>query len=102
VFTSKPVKPTLSFSAAFRGHTDEQAHKETATRLNGTKPTATSHQETSQSVLAPSVNNDTHDMIRVITIVQQIMTELKGAVSEEAKVLAITKILVKLMNKDGK
>jgi hypothetical protein len=30
------------------------------------------------------------------------MTELKGAVSEEAKVLAITKIVVKLMNKDGK
>jgi hypothetical protein len=41
-------------------------------------------------------------MIRVITIVQQIMTELKGAVSEEAKLLAITKIVVKLMNKDGK
>jgi hypothetical protein len=29
------------------------------------------------------------------------MTELKGAVSEEAKVLAITEIVVKLMNKDS-
>jgi hypothetical protein len=40
-------------------------------------------------------------MVKIITVVQQIMTELKGAVSEEGKILAITKIVFNLMNRNG-
>jgi hypothetical protein len=40
-------------------------------------------------------------MFRVITAVQQIMTEFNGAVSEEAKVVAITNIVLSLMKKNG-
>jgi hypothetical protein len=36
-------------------------------------------------------------MMRVVTVVQQIMTELSGAVSEEDKIVAITKIVSNLM-----
>jgi hypothetical protein len=40
-------------------------------------------------------------MLRVVTAVQQIMTEFNGAVSEEDKIMAITKIVLNLMKKDG-
>jgi hypothetical protein len=40
-------------------------------------------------------------MFKVVSIVQQIMTELNGAVSEEDKIVAITKIVLKLMKHDS-
>jgi hypothetical protein len=40
-------------------------------------------------------------MFRVVTAVQQIMTEFSGAVSEEQKILAITKIVLNLMKQNG-
>jgi hypothetical protein len=40
-------------------------------------------------------------MVRVVSAVQQIMTELSGAVSEEAKILAITTIVFNLMKENG-
>jgi hypothetical protein len=41
-------------------------------------------------------------MFKVATVVQQIMTELNGAVSEEGKIVAITKIVLNLMKRDGR
>jgi uncharacterized tellurite resistance protein B-like protein len=44
----------------------------------------------------------TNDMFTVIaTIFQQIMTELNGAESEEDRIMAITKIVLKLMKQNG-
>jgi hypothetical protein len=40
-------------------------------------------------------------MLRVVTAVQQIMTEISGAVTEEDKIVAITKIVLNLMKQDG-
>jgi hypothetical protein len=40
-------------------------------------------------------------MFRVATAVQRIMTELNGAVSEEDKIVAITRIVLNLMKQDG-
>jgi hypothetical protein len=40
-------------------------------------------------------------MFRVVTVIQQIMTEFSGAVSEEAKIVTITKIVLDLMNHNG-
>jgi hypothetical protein len=37
----------------------------------------------------------------VVTVIQQIMTESNGAVLEEAKILAITKIALKNHGKNG-
>jgi hypothetical protein len=36
-------------------------------------------------------------MLRVVTVVQQIKTQFNGAVSEEAKIVAITNIVLNLM-----
>jgi hypothetical protein len=40
-------------------------------------------------------------MLRVVTAVQQFMTDFNGAVSEEDKIVAITKIVLNLMKQDG-
>jgi hypothetical protein len=37
----------------------------------------------------------------IVMIVQQIMTEFRGAVSEQDTLLAITKIVINLMNQNG-
>jgi hypothetical protein len=59
-------------------------------------------QETGQSVWAPNVNSQPLDnMLRVVTVVQQIMTEFNGAVSEEDKIVVITKIVLNLMKQNG-
>jgi hypothetical protein len=41
-------------------------------------------------------------MFRALTAVQQTMTELKGAVTEEAMIFAITKIVINVMKENGK
>jgi hypothetical protein len=40
-------------------------------------------------------------MLKVVTVVQQIMREVSGALSQEEKIEAITKIVLNLMNQDG-
>jgi hypothetical protein len=40
-------------------------------------------------------------MMCVVTVVQQIMTEFIGAVSEEDKIVAITKIVLNIMKQNG-
>jgi hypothetical protein len=40
-------------------------------------------------------------MLNVVTVVQQIMTEVSGAQSQEEQIVAITKIVLKLMNQNG-
>jgi hypothetical protein len=37
----------------------------------------------------------------VVTVVQQIMTELKGVVLEDTKIVAIKKIVLNLMEQNG-
>jgi hypothetical protein len=51
---------------------------------------------------ASNVNSLSLDnMFRVVTAVQQIMTEFNGAVSEEANIVATTKIVFNLMKGNG-
>jgi hypothetical protein len=58
-------------------------------------------QVTGQSVQASSATTSSLDMFKVAAIVQQIMTELNGAVSEENKIVAITNIVLNLMKQNG-
>jgi hypothetical protein len=98
----KLTTPGMSFAAALRGKTEEQQQPQTH-QVAGTAtmeprvPVALPQQEqqkAGQSVRAPSVNSLFLDeMLKVVvTVVQQIMTESYGAVLEETKILAITKI----------
>jgi hypothetical protein len=40
-------------------------------------------------------------MVRVVTVVQQIMTEFNGAVSDKDKIVAITGSVLNLINQNG-
>jgi hypothetical protein len=102
VFPSNPVKPHLSFAAALRGQADHQPHQEVAANTSNTETTKPKEQKTGKSVQAPPVNSDPLDMFRALTVVEQIMAELKGAASEEFKFLAIAKIVFKLMKENDK
>jgi hypothetical protein len=50
-------------------------------------------------VQAPSSTNN--DMLKVATVVQQIMTKLNEAVSEKDKIMVITKMLLDLKEQKG-
>jgi hypothetical protein len=76
----------------------DQVQQEVAVSTREPEPPKTNskQEEPGQSVPAPTVNSHTLDMLRALTAVQQIMTELKGAVSEEAMIFAITRNCKKL------
>jgi hypothetical protein len=67
-----------------------------ARKSSGLDPTL--QQTTGQSVQAPNVS--TVNMLNVVTVVQQIMSEVIGALSQKEKIVAITKIVSKLMNQN--
>jgi hypothetical protein len=93
------------------GRADQQqpaAHQVVVAVLGALKPRASAplpqlnQQTTGQSVPAPNVNSLPLDnMLRVVTVVQQIMTGCNGAVSEEDKIVDITKIVLNLMKQNG-
>jgi hypothetical protein len=98
VFSSTFINQQLSFAAALRGKADQWRQ----VQGNRASKTKSKQQEPGQSVPAPTVTSDTLNMLRALAVVQQIMTELKGAVSEEAMIFAITKIVINLMKENGK
>jgi hypothetical protein len=102
VFSSNPVKLHLSFTAALRGQADKQPQQKLAANSCNTSAPKPTEQTTGQSVQAPNVNSDSLDMIRAITVAQQIMVDLKGTASEESKFLSLAKIVYNLMKDNGK
>jgi hypothetical protein len=70
--------------------------------MKSSVPATVQEQETGQSVRAPIVNTQPLDItLRVVTVVQQIMTDFNGAVSEEDKIVAITKIVLNNKTQNG-
>jgi hypothetical protein len=101
-FSSRPVLPGKSFAAALRGKPQQQQQPRTEPAERIAPLFNPKHQMSGQSVQAPSVcTSSLDDMFKVAAIVQQIMTELNGAVSEESKIVAITKIVLNLMKQNG-
>jgi hypothetical protein len=65
-------------------------------------PAPVQQQKTGQSVQAKHVSSQPFDnMLKVVTVVLQIMTEISGAQSQEEQIVAITKIVLKLMYQNG-
>jgi hypothetical protein len=101
--------PGVSFAASFRSSTDQQCPQARQVPAAGqtrpekqSVPTPAPHEKTGQSVQTPHVNSQPLDnMLRVVTVVEQIMTEFNAAVSEEDKIVAITKIVLNLMKQNG-
>jgi hypothetical protein len=80
-----------------------QLHQEVVASTSDPEPPKTKQQETGQSAQTPIANSEPRDNIfQVLTVVQHIIVELKGALSKEAKILTITKIVFNLMKGDGK
>jgi hypothetical protein len=113
VFSSNYTTPGLPFAVVPHTNTQKQqlphlqlvplACPATVGEMR-TPPTVQHHQqqETGQSPQAFNINSASlNNMFRVTTAVQQIMTELNGAMSEEGNIVAITKIVLNLMKKDG-
>jgi hypothetical protein len=95
MFSSKQTTPGKSFAEALRGNLQQkQPPQQLQTEPAMTAPLIPPRSQVSgQSVQASSVTTSSlDDMFKVAVIVQQIMTELNGAVSEENKIVAITKI----------
>jgi hypothetical protein len=57
----------------------------------------------SHSVQAPNANSSSvNNMFKVVTVIfQQIMTELNGTKSEEDTIMAVIKIVLKVMKQNG-
>jgi hypothetical protein len=97
--------PGKSFTAVLRGNPQQEQQPqqlqtepaETTTQLSTLKP-----QMSGQSAEAPSVTTSSlDDMIKVATTVQQIKTELNGALFEEEEIVAINNIVLNLMKENG-
>jgi hypothetical protein len=110
VFTSNYVTSGVSFAAALRNNAEFQ-RQPTPSQVPVTSPSAGTklstpapgqQQKTGQSVRAQNTNSQPlGNMLRVVTVVQKVMTEINGTVSEEEKIVAITKIVLNLMKQDG-
>jgi hypothetical protein len=111
VFYSNLTTPGVSFEAALRCRTEEQpqTHRVGVGRPATMEPMVSAalpqheQQTTGQSVRAPNVNSLPLDkMLKVVvTAVQRVMTKFNGAVLEEANIVAVTKIVLNVMEQNG-
>jgi hypothetical protein len=99
----------MSFAETLQRKADQtqQSHPSQAAlaaTVTGDQPrvqTSSKWQQAGQSAPAHIVNSLPLDnIVRVVTVVQQIMTEYNGAVSKEAKIQAISKIVLTLLEQN--
>jgi hypothetical protein len=89
MFSSKFNTPSMSFTPAILSNSDLMKRPDL-------------HQERGQSIWDPTGNSSlSDDLLRATIVVQHIMTELKNTDSEQLRIMAITKIALYLMNKNG-
>jgi hypothetical protein len=110
VLSSNTVTPGVSFAAAHGGGASQEQRPLTRQIPVAVPPKARKSrvsapvqgQQIGQSVQAPNVSSHPFDnVLKVVAVVQQIMKEVSGAQSQEEQIVAITKILLKLMNENG-
>jgi hypothetical protein len=107
MFSSKFTTPTLSFAAALRGNSEQKKrphlHQDSVAGLiNHETSKNEQQQERGQPVRDPNVNSFPSDNIqRTSNAVQQIMTKFENAELEQSRVMAITKLVLYLMNQNG-
>jgi hypothetical protein len=113
VVSSTLTTPGFSFATALRGRTAQQQQQDPQERqlpvadpltgMQSRKPApGQQHQTSGQAVRAQNVKGQHLDnVLRIVTVVEKIMTEFKVAVSEEEKIAAVTKIVLNLMQHNG-
>jgi hypothetical protein len=104
VFTTRLVSSTVSYAEALKGKESGQPRLMQQQQYQpapggGEREQESSVKEGNQSGQPSGNKKSTMDnMFKVINVVQQIMTGLNESVSEEGKITAITKIVLKLLN----
>jgi hypothetical protein len=107
---SNTVTPGVSFAAGLRGGASQEQRSlprelPVAVKTEARKasvPAPVQQQKTGQSFQACHLSSQPFDnMFNVVTDVQQIMTEVSGALSQDEKIMAIPKIVFNVMNQDG-
>jgi hypothetical protein len=109
VFCSNYTTPGLSFAAALHNNAGQkQTQQQNQVPVAGPPAGAKSsnalvqRQKIAQLTRSPIVNSQTHDnMLRVVTVVQQIMTRVQWCSVRRGKRVTITKIALNLMKKNG-
>jgi hypothetical protein len=101
------IVPEQPFAAVFRDIPQQPPKLQQTTERQPTPDRSTNQPayhaaERTKSRSVSSVNSSISDMFKVATVVQQIMTKINGAVSEEDKIAAITKIVINLMKQNGR
>jgi hypothetical protein len=105
MFFSKFTSPGQSYAAALWQDTQRQQPQALQTDGRSVWDPMQQHQsqqeiqKTGLSVQIPSSSNS--DMLKVTTVMQQIMTELSEAVSEKDKIMVVTKMVPNLMKQIG-
>jgi hypothetical protein len=95
MFFSKFTSPQQSYAAPLRQ--DKQHQQPQTTQTEQQYLPQKDFQKTDLSVQAPSSSNNDS----VATVVPQIMTKLTKAVSEEDRLMVITKLVLSLMQQNG-
>jgi hypothetical protein len=110
-FSSKYTTSSMSFAEALQSKADQtqQSHLSqaaaaaTVTVIQPRVQTSSKWQQAGQSAPAHILNSSPLDnMVRVVTVVQQFITEYNGAVSKEAKIQALSKIILTLLEQNDK
>jgi hypothetical protein len=107
MFFSEFISPEQSCSAALHQDAQQQQPQAPHTGWKSLRHPVQQHlpqqeiQKTGLLVQAPSSFNNEKILVKVATVVQQIMTELSDAVSEKNKIMVITKMVLDLMNQNG-
>jgi hypothetical protein len=97
MFLPKFTSPEQSYAAALRQDTQHQQPQAPQTDGKRVRPQR-EIQRTGLSVQAPSSSDN--NTLKDATVVQQIMRELSEAVSEEDKIMVITKMILNLMKQN--
>jgi len=107
VFSTRLTTPTVSFAEAVNGKRNnppqqDRQHQPQLT-TGGWEEKSEKHNKERDLTGQTASKNHTSSMdstFKVVTVVQQIMTGLNESVSEEGKIMAITKIVMKLPNNE--
>jgi hypothetical protein len=102
---SKLISPEQSYAAALRQDTQHQQpqaqQKDGESVRHFVQQHLPQHENQIRGPSAQSPSSSDNDTLKVATVVRQIMTELREAVSEKDKIMVITELLFYLMKLNG-
>jgi hypothetical protein len=107
VFATRLATPTVSFEEALKGQKNAQQQQTQPFTEGGEKkkkkkekPNKGKQRDQPGQTAGNNHTSCLDNMFKVVNVVQHIMSELNESVSEEGKIMVITKIVMKLLNNE--